>query len=497
VSSLPEELLSMIFHLSISKDPTQYKSLAALSWVSARWRGVALNDASLWSSIDPSVPPEWQAMFLERSKNAPLSVEMTSYNAKAPHVESLLAQTSRIRAMTFDGNSTTINGLIDALASPAPYLEILTVNVLNSWPFDTLDRGVILSRDPHDVQAPLLRRVEFTNCTLPWNSSVFRVITSIKIVFEQCPPPFTPGELYEGLKVAAPHLQELDLHFDIDLKSNNARYPPIAFPALRKLVLSNDAENSLDVLHFLHLPTSTYMDLTCDSLTVADLQALCSDLTLAWVSSPLSRHSPPPPLQRLSIAHCHSYGSELKIHGWGRYADGSANSKGRILSISSDAAIDVNDFNIVTTINTILRSLPLRNLAALELVGPWSIASNMQQVLFQTPSVREIKFAGYPSAIDTLSFILGEVNTQVAPEAASTAPVPPILPSLQVVTLEYMPCNEMAALIERLSSALAACRARGTHSVPNIILKGCGPVHEDVLNQLKGGTGVRNVIQIN
>ncbi|KAH6914639.1 hypothetical protein BKA70DRAFT_1256658 [Coprinopsis sp. MPI-PUGE-AT-0042] len=494
VSSLPAELLSIILHIAILKTPpsfsSRYNTLSTFSWVCTRWRAAALNDTSFWSTISSFLPMNWQTAFLERSRHAPLWVSMMSYDPKSHRINAMLSQTSRIRGMTFDGNSTTVNNVVAALASPAPLLEALKISLLNSWPF-ILEQGVVLARNPQHLQAPLLWRVDFTNCTLPWNSSAFRTITSVKITFERCSPPFTSSELYEGLKAIAPRLQELGLRFDVDLKTDGVLYDPIAFPKLEKLALSNAGENSMGLLHFIHLPTSTQLDLNCESPEIQDIESMCSDIANSWVSAPLSKPRRLPFLQRLSVSY-YNYNRELKIFGWNRYADGSNEEKGRMLAIHSLAS----NTNLNMIINIILSSLPVWNIPALELGGEWTNAANLQQVLLKMPALREIKFSGHITSINTFCSTLVE-DANGAP--SSTAP--PTLPSLQVIMLEHLQVftsSGVAGLIERLSRALAWRRAKGRSSIQSIILKTCGPIDEDVLNQLKDFivTGVKNVIRI-
>ncbi|KAH6914638.1 hypothetical protein BKA70DRAFT_1256657 [Coprinopsis sp. MPI-PUGE-AT-0042] len=493
VSSLPAELLSMIFHLCTLTDTpsTQCSALATLTSVSARWRAVALGNPSLWTNISLLLPAKWQAAFVERSGSAPMSVKLlTTGSPDRPPIDALLAHASRISRIVFEGDSRTVNDVVAALTSPAPLLEALKMTVVDKCPTFGLRRGAVLTHSPYHLQTPRLRSVDFTNCALPWTSSAFKTITSIKITFEDCSPPFTSGELYEGLKVVAPHLHELELHFAIDLQEEAAIYSPIALPKLQRLALSHSDEDSIGLLHFLHFPTSVHLDLNCESSDMEEIVSICSDIKRSWVSAPLSKASPPPPLYRLSISH--TYDEELEVFGWDRYADGMDDETGRILAIRSLA--DEDDFS--TIINIILGSLPLRDLRALELDGRWTNTSDLQQILSKMPALREIKFSGYVSSVSTFcSLILEDASGESATPEITT---PPTALSLQVITLEYIPRDELPAIVERLSRALAGRCARGVGSIQNIILKSCGSIDEDILKQLKdfNVTGVKNVIRI-
>ena len=78
---LPPEILSHVFLELSSSSPVGSSTSQRLSWirlthVCRHWRGVALNCPALWSNI--SIAHEvWTDLMLSRSKEAPLSVDLS------------------------------------------------------------------------------------------------------------------------------------------------------------------------------------------------------------------------------------------------------------------------------------------------------------------------------------------------------------------------------------------------------------------------------------
>ncbi|KAH6914626.1 hypothetical protein BKA70DRAFT_552281 [Coprinopsis sp. MPI-PUGE-AT-0042] len=303
VSALPGELLSSIFRACIGEGhPTaQRRTLATITWISATWRDVALNDAFLWSAIHSTFGPKWMGTYVERSRNAPITLDwqdLTLTSAMRRQANVMLgSQAKRMTSIAVVCGPTTAVDLAGMLSSPVPLLNKLQISVVHGWPEPVLETGVLLTgRLPH-IEAPLLQSVEFLNCAIPWNSSAYRTITSIDITFEDCTPPFTSRELYTGLKNLAPRLQELTLHFDISFDElNDTNLGPIPLPALEYLNLGkaeDEAHDSMGLLPFLRLPTSVILHLRCDWSDLRDVELMCSGLCSSVQALASANHREP------------------------------------------------------------------------------------------------------------------------------------------------------------------------------------------------------------
>ncbi|TFK63093.1 hypothetical protein BDN72DRAFT_803582, partial [Pluteus cervinus] len=71
ISRLPMELMREIFLLARNSAPGEVPLI--LSWVSHKWRDMALGIAHLWNYID-FPDPDWIRTCLIRSRNVPLDV---------------------------------------------------------------------------------------------------------------------------------------------------------------------------------------------------------------------------------------------------------------------------------------------------------------------------------------------------------------------------------------------------------------------------------------
>ncbi|KAH6914640.1 hypothetical protein BKA70DRAFT_1510014 [Coprinopsis sp. MPI-PUGE-AT-0042] len=491
VSSLPAELLSKIFHLCTRKDidPTQFKALAIITWVSARWRAIALDDPSLWSNVSPSFGTKWLAAFVQRSKPAPLSVSMNRHKHYLPlhhQVKALLSQISRITSITLVvADSTTVGDVLTAMASPALLLESLHIDLVFNDPHTALDkRGIVVNNLP--LQAPRLRRVDFMDFAFPWNSSVYQTVTSLKMGFFNPAPPFKTRDLYQGIKAMAPHLQELQFDFSIDLEADATEYRPIALPRLEKIALKKEKQGSLCLLRLLHLPASTYLHLNCQWWIFDEVEFMCADISSSWVSGPLSKPSQPPIIQRLSMRVAVDPVGVLKIAGWRRYAFDQDSDEGKALEINAYPQA-LQDYRVTSSI--ILNYLPIQNVVALELEWSWASTIDLQQIFSRLPHLKEIKLCGRPGlAFSFASYILEDAQDTSEPTTAAS------LPSLKELHLERVYEHVMPEIIDRLSRALNLRRERGRACIVKLVVEKCGPLAESQLNQLKDGTGVEEVV---
>ena len=88
ISSLPDEILAHIFLCTRSVDfilgklngtpPTIWMGWLRITFVCARWRRIAVEEARLWSEPNFRLGPKWRNEFIRRSKGALLDVNYDS-----------------------------------------------------------------------------------------------------------------------------------------------------------------------------------------------------------------------------------------------------------------------------------------------------------------------------------------------------------------------------------------------------------------------------------
>ena len=132
-SNLPNDILLAIFEIAISlwnRPYIYYKCLIRISHVSRRWRDLSLGTSAFWSSISTrDLRQSSQVeMFLERSKNAGLHLELKQLRDYLPQYFALLME--RTVSLRVDlGHSLKYDTKALALLkeSPAPVLKTLKI----------------------------------------------------------------------------------------------------------------------------------------------------------------------------------------------------------------------------------------------------------------------------------------------------------------------------------------------------------------------------------
>ena len=148
----PEMLATVASHLEDNA------SLVAATHVCHLWHTTLLSSPRLWSHLD-FIDEECALAFLERSKSAPLSVNlMDAFNPSKFVRESLNKIATRVTTLRAE-HSTLLN---EFLARPMPMLEVLEVTDSKEFPsdkpthFPSLTSLTISGFDPLRYRAPLL-----------------------------------------------------------------------------------------------------------------------------------------------------------------------------------------------------------------------------------------------------------------------------------------------------------------------------------------------------
>ncbi|KAJ3503819.1 hypothetical protein NMY22_g18117 [Coprinellus aureogranulatus] len=119
INDLPTEIILNIFHYVVWAQPDSASSISArmrLTWVTSRWRRIALDDATLWNVIWWNDRPSFtrSKAFMERSRDAPKDIRIDD--------------TSDAQPMTVDTLRTLMGRIMPRIAS----IRVLIV-ILREW----------------------------------------------------------------------------------------------------------------------------------------------------------------------------------------------------------------------------------------------------------------------------------------------------------------------------------------------------------------------------
>ncbi|KAJ7115973.1 hypothetical protein C8R44DRAFT_880364 [Mycena epipterygia] len=275
VGRLPAEMLSRIF--LFCADPDSLSWIREVSHISRHWRAVALACPNLWSSPLYSKGPKWADEMLKRSKQAPLTADLTYMTPRMVNtVHSSLVQISRIGELDVRTGSRAVPEILN-LSDTAPYLHSLCL----SSPGLSQEEHFTLPDTFLNGEAPRLRRLELTRFFLPWDSPLMSNLTRLKI--QNPGPTARPSmpELVEALE-RMPLLETLEL--DNALPTIAAGVTTIPTPndrtslsKLKSIVIANaSALECADALNHLSYPSTTNMRISCigETSTVTAFSAL-------------------------------------------------------------------------------------------------------------------------------------------------------------------------------------------------------------------------------
>ncbi|KAF8437223.1 hypothetical protein L210DRAFT_2361828 [Boletus edulis BED1] len=183
VYRLPSETLEDVFihyardyHRTASVDPAPtVPTWVNVSYVSRRWRHVALNCATLWTYLFIT-SPRWTEVLLARSKQAPLKLhvdldhddEVIGWGLRS--VKPVMNHVERIQDLRLRCTNRDVLSSITSRASCLQNLEIICSKDYPNW-----------SWLPFGGDTPALRILKLTYCWVPWYSLKLSGLTALKL----------------------------------------------------------------------------------------------------------------------------------------------------------------------------------------------------------------------------------------------------------------------------------------------------------------------------
>jgi hypothetical protein len=229
-SSLPPELLGRIFeclvpnHASISHLRFPKLNRCNTIWVAVtsvckRWRAVALAHAALWSTISTLSKQPWD-VFLQRSRTTPLFISAAVSNCTPEYIQHIAHRFDRIHALSLLTESRkdwSIMALVSDVTT-APELQVLGLSRATKFTGDQL--SLVLPPNLFSEVAPNIRHVELRNFQFPWTTTAPHIV-SLEVNAEwavpaenitgfQIPEFFTVHDVLQCLS-RMPNLQQLAL----------------------------------------------------------------------------------------------------------------------------------------------------------------------------------------------------------------------------------------------------------------------------------------------
>jgi hypothetical protein len=212
ISCLPPDILVTVFrhfesfenHISTSRHHGAPICLI-LTHVCKQWRQLALDCATLWTSIS-CVSPRWLGVMLRRSKDAHLIATYHAPVSLRGCLEPVLSHLPRIKVLRICSISSDVDRIVELLSSqPAPSLQIFEFTVIGNVHHSLMP----ISDTIFQGQVPLLQSVEFVLCSLSWTWSIFGGLRSLSVRGTTGALP-TLAQLLSTLRYL-PHLEQLTL----------------------------------------------------------------------------------------------------------------------------------------------------------------------------------------------------------------------------------------------------------------------------------------------
>lgn len=253
IYTLPSNILVRIF-VSLRDESLfqkDFKQLKTLAGVCKQWHSTVLQSPKLWNRITSLYGPNAVKLFLKRSTNTSLTIQLCQSNTRndecVDFLNTIVATRSRWKIIQWrrDGGYHTPERLA-ALPSSVKDLDVRTTP-RSYWKGLRLD--LRNSRAPFD-------HVTAHGIALPWSSSRLSCLTSLDLAYVD----LQLDEL-QSLLAASPRLKTLSLRNlrQPTTQPQNNRIPPIETPicmlALAKLVIKDAGDQiTSSLVRSLHVP---------------------------------------------------------------------------------------------------------------------------------------------------------------------------------------------------------------------------------------------------
>ncbi|TFY57034.1 hypothetical protein EVG20_g8700 [Dentipellis fragilis] len=213
---LPPELLVLIFTELIALQSRTLHCLRrntlspgwmAVTHVCRRWREVALQRPTLWTTISTDLGQTWMEEMLARSRSLPLTVR--AHIQDDCDVFSLIAQMSRtVHLHLALDDVIELGSPCSLIVQPAPILETCSLSLLDEEDDEYFD-------PPHNLfaqNAPRLHSLELEVCTVHWSSLAFVSLVKLSITVPADNPwrPLSPPAYREELLQALSKMPKLE-----------------------------------------------------------------------------------------------------------------------------------------------------------------------------------------------------------------------------------------------------------------------------------------------
>ncbi|KAA1470855.1 hypothetical protein DENSPDRAFT_836757 [Dentipellis sp. KUC8613] len=172
---------------SIPKKSAKLPFIFTISHVCRRWREIVFQDPILWCRIR-TYRPECMFAMLERSKQAPLSLDLRfEVNEADPGFlfykqVALDINTARLKklSLTMSKVPHMAQGTLDLLASPAPFLETLEIRIDPIWSV-SVDPAALVTDSLFAGMAQRLRSLTLVNCFFSGGFPLLHALKTLKL----------------------------------------------------------------------------------------------------------------------------------------------------------------------------------------------------------------------------------------------------------------------------------------------------------------------------
>ena len=283
ISSIPPEILIAIFsHLclpgipSLGGKPSRNRARLHISHVCHQWREIALNQPRLWSHVNfNTVSLATATEILDWAKSVPLYIETSvsgqhdddQFGLFPNQVQECLPHTRHL-SIGAESFGTLYRGLEDALVSPAPTLEFLSLFCQEDENKRMADGQLSIP----DIQVldtlfcgstPKLSCLKLRNCNISWNSPLFKGLNYLEILtpYKMARPTLavwldTLDELPQPKTLTLHSASPVVAHFPFDVERT------VTLPSLTHLDISSSFPDCALVSAHLILPALTSLYLT-------------------------------------------------------------------------------------------------------------------------------------------------------------------------------------------------------------------------------------------